>query len=271
MMSRISALPDEVRLGFDVSSIEMVLHMAAACPVWLKEKWIDWLGPEKIFELYAGTEVMGGTAITGEEWLQHKGSVGRIDPARVRIVGEDGGDCESGEVGEIFFLPASGRGSTYRYIGAEARAIGDWESYGDLGSVDQDDYLYLADRRTDLIISGGANIYPAEVEAALDAYAHVGSSVVVGLPDDDLGHRIHAILELRPGVATLDPDELRAFAADRLARYKLPYSYEISTTPLRDDAGKVRRSSLRDAAIARLSAGETFARLRAERAPLKGN
>lgn len=262
MMSRIAALPDAVREGFDISSLEMVLHMAAACPVWLKEKWIDWLGPEKIFELYAGTEVMGGTSITGVEWLQHKGSVGKVAPGMVRIVNDEGQPCAPGEVGEIFFLPTGGKGSTYHYLGAHAKALGEWESYGDLGWLDADGYLYLADRRTDLIISGGSNIYPAEVEAALDAHPQVASSVVVGLQDDDLGHRVHAILELREGVTDFDPAGLDAFASERLARYKLPYSYDIADEPLRDDAGKVRRSALRDDRSARAKAGEVFARLR---------
>ncbi len=262
MMNRIAALPEDVRNGFDLSSLEMVLHMAAACPVWLKEKWIDWLGPEKIFELYAGTEVMGGTSITGTEWLAHKGSVGKVAPGMVRIVNDAGEACAPREVGEIFFLPVGGKGSTYHYLGAKAKALEDWESYGDLGWLDEDGYLYLADRRTDLIISGGSNIYPAEVEAALDAHPQVASSVVVGLPDDDLGHRVHAIIELRDGVAALDPADLQVFAAQQLARYKLPYSYDIATEPLRDDAGKVRRSALREDRGDRARAGEVFPRLR---------
>lgn len=262
MMNRIAALPDEVRNSFDVSSIEMVIHMAAACPIWLKEKWIDWLGAEKIFELYAGTEVMGGTTISGPEWLLHKGSVGRVSPETTRIVNDDDAICAPGEIGEIFFLPATGKGSTYHYLGATAKAIGDWESYGDMGWLDADHYLYLADRRTDMIVSGGSNIYPAEVEAALDQHRQIASSVVVGLPDDDLGHRVHAIIEPRDDAATLDPADIADFVASRLARYKLPYSYEIASGRLRDDAGKVRRSALRSDCIERIERGERFARLR---------
>ena len=262
MMSRIAALPDEKRLGFDLSSVEMVLHMAAACPVWLKEKWIDWLGPDRIFELYAGTEVIGGTTISGREWLEHKGSVGKITPETTRILDEAGQDSAAGEVGEIFFRPLAGQGSTYRYIGASAKAVGDWESYGDMGWLDSDGYLYLADRRTDMIVTGGANVYPAEVEAALDQHREVASSVVVGLPDEDLGHRIHAIIEPRGGAQSIDAADLVRFASGLLARYKLPYSYEIAPGPLRDDAGKVRRSALRQQCIDRLARGESFAPLR---------
>ncbi|MDB5430155.1 MAG: acid--CoA ligase [Caulobacter sp.] len=263
MMNRIWALPAQEREAFDVSSLEMILHMAAACPVWLKEAWIEWLGPEAVWELYAGTEGMGGTVISGREWLAHKGSVGQIPlGANVKIVGDDGTACPPGEVGEIYFLPPSGKGSTYHYLGSEARSMDDWESYGDMGWVDADNYLYLADRRTDLIISGGSNIYPAEVEAALDAHPTVGSSVVVGLPDDDLGHRVHAIIELRPGAEAPSAGDLLAFAAERLARYKLPHTWDVVTEPLRDDAGKVRRTALRDERAERAKAGEVFAAFR---------
>ena len=123
-----------------------------------------------------------------------------------------------------------------------------WDSLGDLGWFDQDGYLYLADRRVDLIIAGGANIYPAEVEAALDAHPGVASSAVIGLPDEDLGQRVHAIVQPRDG-AQLDPEDVIAFVGSRLARYKTPRSLEVVHEPLRDDAGKVRRSALRDARI----------------------
>jgi bile acid-coenzyme A ligase len=155
-----------------------------------------------------------------------------------------------GEVGEIYFLPPGGKGSTYHYLGAEPRANGEWESYGDLGRMDADGYLYLADRRTDLIISGGANIYPAEVEAAIDAWPGVLASVVIGLPHEDLGHRVHAIIEVPEGGAALDLPALERFLEERLAAYKRPRSYEVTNDRLRDDAGKTRRSALREARIA---------------------
>jgi bile acid-coenzyme A ligase len=127
-------------------------------------------------------------------------------------------------------------------VGASARARdGGWESLGDLGYLDADGFLYLVDRRTDMIVTGGENVYPAEVEAALDACAGVRSCAVIGLPDEDLGQRIHAIVEGDPG---LEP-ALRQQLAERLARYKLPRSFEFVATPLRDDAGKLRRSALR--------------------------
>jgi bile acid-coenzyme A ligase len=265
MMNRIMALPDDVRSGFDLSSIELVIHMAAACPIWLKEKWIDWLGADKLWEVYAGTEGVGGTIISGQEWLDHKGSVGKINPTLVRLLSDRSEDALPGEVAEIYFRPPAGQGSTYHYIGAEPKLFEDWESYGDLGWLDEDGYLYLADRRTDMIISGGANIFPAEIEAALDAHPAIASSVVVGLPDADLGHRAHAILEVRACLNLPVPAELELFLSGRLARYKLPYTYEWVDEPLRSDAGKVRRSGLREERIASVAGGKVFPSLRSAR------
>ena len=240
MMLRIWRLPEEERLRRDLSSLRTVLHLAAPCPAWLKRAWIDWLGPEKIYELYAGTEAQGVTVITGEEWLQHEGSVGRPAPGRMKVTDAEGVELPSGEVGEIWIKPPDGE-ATYRYIGAEARERKGWESLGDMGWMDEDGYLYLADRRTDLILAGGANIYPAEVEAALMEHPMVASCAVVGLPDEDLGQRVHAILEVTGDVSD---DELREFLAERLVRYKVPRSFERVAGQVRDDAGKVRRTAL---------------------------
>ena len=248
MMHRIWRLDTTERERYDVSSLEIVCHIAAACPVWLKEKWIEWLGPDRVWEVYSGTEAIAATMIGGREWLTRKGSVGRLMPgAGIRILDEHGEDVATGEIGEIYFLPAGGQGSTYHYLGAEPRARGEWETFGDLGRIDAEGYLFLADRRTDLIISGGANIYPAEVEAAIESHPAVLASVVVGLPDHDLGQRAHAILEVREGAPSLDFEELRQFLTDRLVSYKLPRSFETTTERLRDDSGKVRRGALRDA------------------------
>lgn len=252
MMHRIARLPADQRLRFDVSSLRVVFHMAAPCPVWLKEQWIAWLGPEKIFELYGGTELFGTTLITGPEWLTHRGSVGRVVPgAQMCVLDDRGRRCAPGAVGEIHFRPDVPRDPDAIYIGASPALRDGWLSYGDLGHMDAEGYLYLVERRTDLILSGGANIYPAEVEAALDRHPDVHSSIVVGLPDEDLGQRVHAIVQLAPDAgARTDADALRAFLADRLVRYKIPRSFEFTTQPLRDDAGKARRTKLRDDRIA---------------------
>ncbi|HEY3831080.1 MAG TPA: AMP-binding protein [Acidimicrobiia bacterium] len=245
MMQRIWRLPEAVRNRYDVSSLRVVWHLAAPCPAWLKEAWIDWLGPEKIVELYAGTEAQASTVIIGTQWLEHRGSVGRPLSGQMKIVGPDGEKLPAGEVGEIFMRPADPKTKTYEYVGAEARTIGDgWESLGDMGWFDADGYLYLADRKADMILVGGANVYPAEVEAALEEHPAVQSAVVIGLPDEDLGHTPHALVYANGDISD---DDLRAFLGERLVRYKIPRSFEFVDEPLRDDAGKVRRSALREA------------------------
>ncbi len=244
MMHRMWTLPDAVKAKYHLSSLDQILHIAAACPPWLKRNWIDWVGAETVWEVYTGTEAMGGTAIRGVEWLDHPGSVGKCLPGyEMKVLNEAGEVCGPGEIGEIYFMPLRGQGSTYRYLGAEPRANGTFETLGDMGHVDEDGWLYLADRRMDLIISGGANVYPAEVEAAIDAFPGVLCTVVIGLPDADLGQRVHAIIETAEGL--LDEAGLNAFLADRIAAYKRPRTVEVTTERLRDDAGKVRRSALR--------------------------
>ena len=248
MMHRIWRLPEAERTTFDLSSLKIVGHVAAPMPVWLKEKWIEWLGPERVWELYGGTEGTGATWISGTEWLDHKGSVGKcVRDSRVRILDEKGRDCAPGEIGEVYLMPAGGPGSSYHYIGAEAKVADDgWETLGDIGWLDEDGYLYLADRRTDMIISGGANIFPAEVESALAEHPGVDTAVAIGLPDDDLGQAVHAIVYPTPDHnGPINEAILRPFVEERLARYKTPRTYEFVNYSLRDDAGKVRRSMLR--------------------------
>jgi bile acid-coenzyme A ligase len=240
-------------------------------PPWLKEKWIEWLGPERIYELYGGTERQGACVISGVEWLAHRGSVGKIgETSRLRIIGEDGNDVAPGETGEIYFLPNDGPGSTYHYLGAEPKRRPDgWESLGDIGRLDADGYLYLGDRLADMILRGGANIYPAEIEAAVTAHPEVRSCVVVGLPDPELGQRIHAILELNEGAdATSVIASMGGFLADQIIRYKHPESFEIVDVGPRDDSGKVRRTLLRDERAAWLKEGRAF-RIMAPRASAK--
>jgi len=249
MMQRIWRLPEAERERRDLASLHTVMCSGAPSPAWLKRAWIDWLGPERIVEAYGGTERIAGTQITGVEWLAHPGSVGRPTGGRkIRILDEDGRELPPGRLGEVFMMPPTGRGTTYRYLGAEACATADgWESLGDMGYVDEEGYLYLADRKTDMILSGGANVYPAEVEAAIDAHPAVRSSAVIGLPDDDLGQRVHAIVDAPAGVTDA---ELRAHLRQYLVTYKIPRSFEYVGEPLRDDAGKVRRQALRDERVA---------------------
>lgn len=258
MMHRIWRLPAEERLGFDLSSLRVVYHMASACPAWLKEEWIHWLGPEKIWELYSSAENPGRTVIDGVEWLAHRGSVGKVQPgSALAVLDESGAHCPAGAVGEVFFKSDAGPDSAFHYIGAEAKTVGGgWQSMGDLGYLDDDGYLYIVDRRTDLIVSGGVNVYPAEIEAALDAHPDIGSSVVIGLPDPDLGHRVHAIVQAAPeDRPRLSDEALRAFLATQLVRYKIPRSFEFVDRPLRDNTGKVRRSALREERIGEQAPG----------------
>jgi len=250
MMSRISKLPQEIRTRYDISSLRTVWHLAAPCPPWLKEEWINWLGADVIMELYGGTEGQARTVITGREWLSHRGSVGRVDPSgEMKAFDAQGHELPAGEIGEIYMRRAEGIAPTYRYVGAEARTLPDgWESLGDIGWFDEEGYLYLADRRTDMILVGGANVYPAEVEAAIEEHPLVHSSAVIGLPDDDLGNRIHAIIHALGDVGL---EELADHLAGRLVSYKRPRSFEFVSEPLRDDAGKVRRTALREERVAK--------------------
>lgn len=241
MMKRIWRLPEHVRESYDLSALKVVWHLAEPCPEWLKQVWIDWLGPERIFELYGGTEGQANTVIRGDEWLQHRGSVGKQAAGEIKILDPDGNEVPRGEMGEVW-MRRTREAETYRYVGAQARRTDDgWESLGDMGRLDEDGYLYLGDRMQDMILSGGSNIYPAEVEAALQEHPKVRSCAVIGLPDDDLGNRVHAIVE----ADDVDADELSTFMGERLVRYKVPRTIELVSEPLRDDAGKVRRAALR--------------------------
>jgi bile acid-coenzyme A ligase len=248
MMNRIWHLPEEVRARYDLSTVEILWHMAAPCPAWLKEAFIHWIAPGEVMELYAGTEAQAVTIITGSEWLTHRGSVGRVLIGEMKVLGEDGAELPPGEVGEIYMRRSPGMPETYKYVGATAKTTADgWESLGDLGSFDAEGYLYLADRRTDMILVGGSNVYPAEIESALQEHPAVESCAVIGLPDDDLGQRIHAIVNAKGEVTA---EDLKAHVKDRLVTYKQPRSYEFVDEAVRDDAGKVRRTALRDARIA---------------------
>jgi bile acid-coenzyme A ligase len=248
MMQRIWRLPADVRAKYDLASLTAVMHMAAPCPAWVKREWIDWLGPERIFELYGGTEAQAITVIRGDEWLAHPGSVGKPVLGEIKVLNAEGKEPAPGEVGEVWMRRGADAPASYRYVGAKAKAREDgWESLGDLGRMDADGYLYLADRETDMILVGGANVYPAEVEAALDEHPAVGSSAVIGLPHEDLGNVPHAIVQLESPVSD---EALLAHLGERLAKYKLPRSFERVSEPLRSDAGKVRRSALRAERIA---------------------
>jgi bile acid-coenzyme A ligase len=230
----------------DLSSIRALWHMAAPCADWVKRAWIERIGACRVCELWSATEVTGATTINGEEWLRRPGSVGRGYHTEIRILDAQRRPLPAGEVGEIY-TRFNGDPPQYLYLGAAPLDTidGGFASVGDLGYLDSDGYLFLADRRMDLIISGGANIYPAEVEAVLTQFNGVADAAVIGLKDEDLGRRVHALIEPSAG-SHLCQTALDAHLRNYLARYKVPRTYEIVEHLPRDEAGKIRRSKLRD-------------------------
>lgn len=253
MMSRIARLDPAVTAAADLSSLQFLMHSSAPCPQDVKRWWLDRVGPDVVWEVYGSTERLGSTLIRGTEWLERPGSVGRANPGdTIVIVDGSGNPLPPGEIGEIMFRRTIGVGVNYRYIGADTRVQGDLDGLGDMGWVDGDGYLYIADRRTDMILVGGVNVYPAEIEAALERVPGVLCAAVIGLPDADIGNRIHAIVELAQEVAVPPPDQALTFlqaGLERLAPFKRPRSAEYTHSRVRDDAGKVRRAALRAARI----------------------
>lgn len=228
----------------DLSSLDAVYHTASHCPPDLKRAWIDLVGPERLYEGFGATEEVGLCAIRGDEWLEHPGSVGRPVDTEIKIRDLDGRECAAGEVGEIFMRRISGV-ETYRYVGAEpARTDGEgFVSTGDMGWLDDDGYVFLADRRVDLIITGGSNVFPAEVEAALHEHPDVEDVAVIGLTDPEWGQRVHAVVQPYAG-RTPTAHALSAFCRERLLSYKVPKTIELIEQLPRDAAGKVRRADL---------------------------
>jgi len=245
---RLLALPEEVRRRYDVSSLTHVIHSAAPCPVDIKRRMLDWWGPV-IHEYYAATEG-GGTLVTPAEWLEHPGTVGRAWPgAEVRVYDEAGAECPAGVVGTVYMSLAV---ADFEYHGdaaktEEGRRDG-FFTVGDVGYLDADGYLFLCDRKVDMIISGGVNIYPAEVEAVLLTHPRVGDVAVFGVPDADWGEQVKAVVE---PAADVEPDaaleaELLEFCERHLAKYKCPRSVDFISALPRDPNGKLYKRRLRD-------------------------
>ena len=249
MFHRLLGLPEEVRAAADVSSLRNVLHAAAPCPVEVKRKMISWWGPV-LYEYFGATEVGTMTTIRTEEWLDHPGSVGRTPPGvQLRIIDEDENECPPGQPGIVCALTPMGRTFEY-YKDPEKTATvrrGEWVTISDIGYVDEDGWLYLCDRQADVIISGGVNVYPAEIEATLLEHPAVGDAAVIGVPNEEWGEEVKAIVELRAGI-TGDDDlarEIFAFCGLRLAGFKTPRSIEFRDLP-RYTSGKLYRRRLRD-------------------------
>ncbi|TGB45617.1 AMP-binding protein [Mycolicibacterium peregrinum] len=240
--------------AYDLSSIRRFWHVGAPCPPAVKQAWIDLLGPEALWELYGGTELQALTFISGEQWLRHPGSVGVVVAGEMKVLDDDGQECPPGVTGEIYMRPGPGSAPTYRYVGSTAKSRDGWDSLGDLGFYVDDGperFFYLNDRRVDMFTVGGKNVYPAEIEAALAEHPDVLSCLVVGVPHEDLGQVPYALVQTSSG-SELDAAAVQAFLRERLSGYKVPVDVEFVDTPLRDDAGKARRTAVRDEVIARL-------------------
>ncbi len=244
MLQRIARVPGVEQRDF--SSFGSVLYGAAPIADWVVRAWFDLVGPEHFVFSYGGTERFGIVSCNGVEWLAHPGTVGLPQGCELRILDEDGNELGPHEVGEIY-LKSLVPGPTAEYVGAApAKSTPDgFSSYGDMGWIDEDGYLFIADRRVDMIVSGGANVWPAEVEAALSEHAGVRDAVVVGITDPEWGRRVHAIVEPADPDAPPTEDDLRAHCRARLTPYKVPKTFEIwRDGSLRTAAGKVNRSAL---------------------------
>ncbi|QCO57721.1 acyl-CoA synthetase (plasmid) [Pseudorhodobacter turbinis] len=248
MFVRILKLPAEVRAKYDMSSMEMAVHAAAPCPINIKHQMIDWWGPI-IHEYYAGTENNGFTAITTPEWLLHEGSVGQTKLGVLHICDEAGNEVPTGVEGEIFFE----NGHQFEYHNDPAKTASTtnaqgWTSLGDVGRVDEKGYLYLTDRKSFVIISGGVNIYPQETENVLLDHPAVLDAAVIGVPNEDFGEEVKAIVQLMPdqnGSPALQ-DALIAHCRTRLSSVKCPRSIDFRTDLPRTATGKLLKRKLRD-------------------------
>ena len=244
---RLLEVPEKERAQYDLSSLRIIVHGAAPCPVPVKRRIIEWLGPLgcEIHELYGGSEG-GATKIGPDEWLEKPGSVGKPWPGvEVRVLDESGARLPAGETGQIYITPMTGR---FEYRNDPEKTAEAWRddafTIGEIGYLDEDGYLFITDRKSDMVLWGGVNIAPREVEEVLYAHPDVVDCAVFGVPDDRSGERLKAMVEARGDVSV---EELTAFVSERLADYKVPKDWELVDELPRDSAGKVRKRLLRDA------------------------
>ena len=236
--------------AYDLSSLRRLWHLAAPCPPNIKEAWIELLGPQAVWELYGGTELQALTFISGSEWLGHRGSVGRVVAGEMKVLDDDGNECPPGVLGEIYMRPRPGSAPTYRYIGSTAKTRDGWDSLGDLGGSTRTATCTCATGGWTCSPSAAATCTRRRSRTRLAEHPAVLSCLVVGVPHEDLGQVPHALVHTDGD--GLDVAGVQTFVAERLADYKVPRSVEFVDTPLRDDAGKARRSAVRDEVIARL-------------------
>ncbi|GAA3390786.1 class I adenylate-forming enzyme family protein [Cryptosporangium minutisporangium] len=244
MLQRIADLPDIGQR--DLSALQWILQGAAPMPPSLVHRWGELIGYERIVMAYGMTEGLGLTTLRGDEWLTHQGSVGRgFRETEIRILDDDGRDVPVGEIGEIYLRSPSSGG--YEYLGQAARLRGTADGFqtaGDAGYLDADGYLYLVDRRADLIVTGGANVFPAEVEVALIDHPKIADVVVIGLRDPEWGRRVHAVVEPTDPADPPTTAEVIAYAKSRLAPYKVPKTVELVDAMPRSAATKINRRTL---------------------------
>jgi long-chain acyl-CoA synthetase len=248
---RLLALPQDVKDRYDVSSLRHVIHGAAPCAPEVKRRMIEWFGPV-LDEYYASTEGVGGTIIFSDEWLRKPGSVGKSrNNTRIVVMDDEGTILPPNKVGTIYSTTI-GREPFEYYKDPEKTARsrrGDYRTVGDVGYLDDDGYLFLSDRKSDMIISGGVNIYPAEIESALITHPRVVDVAVFGVPNEEWGEEVKAVVELTPGNGD-DPNSVRAdiltFLSEKIARYKLPKSIDFVDALPRDPNGKLYKRRLRD-------------------------
>jgi long-chain acyl-CoA synthetase len=247
MFVRLMKLPETVRRKYDTSSLRHVVHAAAPCPADVKSAMIQWWGPV-IYEYYGSTESSALTFASSDDALKKSGTVGRIlDGVELRFLGDNGDPLPQGQIGEIYSRTADNPDFTY-HNKPEKRVEIERDGFitsGDVGYIDSDGYVFLCDRKRDMVISGGVNIYPAEIEAALHAVPGVHDCAVFGIPDDEFGEALMAVVEPQPGV-TLDIADIRRQLRTSLADYKVPKHVEILSQLPREDSGKIFKRRLRD-------------------------
>ena len=257
MFIRLLKLPEEVRNRYDLSSLKMAVHAAAPCPVAVKEQMIEWWGPI-IQEYYAATEGSGLCFIGADDWLAHKGSVGKAMVGTLHICDDNGQELPPGEPGLVYFdqetAPFEYHGDPEKTKDSRHPDNSGWTTVGDIGYADEEGYLYLTDRATFMIISGGVNIYPQEIEACFALHPKVADVAVFGLPDQEMGEYVHAVVQPEEGIEPSDElaEELRAFAREQLAGFKVPRVVDFRADFPRLPTGKLYKKPLREEYLARL-------------------
>ncbi|MFI9537597.1 acyl-CoA synthetase [Nocardia fusca] len=250
MFVRMLKLDEAVRSRYDISSLKVAVHAAAPCAVEVKRAMIEWWGPV-LYEYYASTEANGATFIDSEQWLRKPGSVGPAGMGSIRVCGDDGAELPAGEIGTIYFerdeLPFAYHNDPAKTEAAIHPDHPTWTTTGDIGYVDTEGFLFLTDRKAFMIISGGVNIYPQEIEDALALHPAVLDVAVIGIPDEEMGESVQAVVQPAPG-ATPGPElaaELRDYLRERIAHYKVPRGIDFADELPRTPTGKLVKGKLR--------------------------